>query len=115
MEELFSSARITTFLKSHAKNIEVEIVEETKSTNTDLLRRIHNLQAPTLLLALKQTEGRGRGGKAWHSAFGSSLTFSLQRRMSLRKISENVCPVSTAVPADLRVVTIMRRLWQQAG
>ncbi|WP_342131155.1 biotin--[acetyl-CoA-carboxylase] ligase [Hydrogenophaga sp. OTU3427] len=56
----------------------VEVLAEIDSTNTELMRRARtDVLAPTLLVALAQTAGRGRRGKAWVSAPGDSLTFSL--------------------------------------
>jgi len=57
----------------------VQVLAETDSTNTQLLQRARSgeLQAPTLLVAERQTQGRGRLGRAWHSRAGDSLTFSL--------------------------------------
>lgn len=62
----------------------VEVLAETGSTNSTLLERARagSLQAPALLVAERQTAGRGRQGKAWQSALGdadlgASLTFSL--------------------------------------
>jgi BirA family biotin operon repressor/biotin-[acetyl-CoA-carboxylase] ligase len=62
----------------------VEHVVETGSTNSDLLARVHAAAAsgatefaPALLVAGRQTAGRGRHGRRWHGAAGASLTFSL--------------------------------------
>jgi len=60
----------------------VEIVEEIGSTNTELMRRARAGQcAPVLLVAERQSAGRGRLGRPWQSALnpeaGASLTFSL--------------------------------------
>ncbi|MBP6903410.1 MAG: biotin--[acetyl-CoA-carboxylase] ligase [Burkholderiaceae bacterium] len=59
--------------------LSVEVVAQTGSTSTDLLERVRqgrDLQ-PCLLVAERQTAGRGRQGKAWHAEPGASLTFSL--------------------------------------
>lgn len=56
----------------------VEILPEVDSTNTELMRRARRGQRdPVLLVAERQTAGRGRLGRSWHSASGESLTFSL--------------------------------------
>jgi BirA family biotin operon repressor/biotin-[acetyl-CoA-carboxylase] ligase len=55
----------------------IEVVAETGSTNADLLASIGSLTAPRLLVAERQTAGRGRAGRSWHSTPGASLTFSL--------------------------------------
>lgn len=57
--------------------VAIELVAETGSTNADLLARAGTLPGPTLLIAERQTAGRGRAGRAWHSAPGATLTFSL--------------------------------------
>lgn len=61
---------------AHAR-VAVEVVEQTGSTNADLLARAPQLAAPLLLLAEHQTAGRGRAGRSWLSRPGQSLTFSL--------------------------------------
>ena len=53
------------------------VVQQTGSTNADLLARAPQLAAPLLLVAEHQTAGRGRAGRSWLSAPGDSLTFSL--------------------------------------
>jgi len=58
-------------------------VAETGSTNSDLLAEVHAEAAagasfsPRLLVADRQTAGRGRHGRRWQSTEGASLTFSL--------------------------------------
>ena len=60
--------------------VAVEVVEETGSTNADLLARAASLEAPLLLVARNQTAGRGRAGRSWLSSSAGSLTFSLAWR-----------------------------------
>lgn len=62
----------------------VEVLPEIDSTNTELMRRARTGQTePTLLVAERQTAGRGRMGRVWESAGAAqeaspaSLTFSL--------------------------------------
>ncbi len=56
----------------------IEILPEIDSTNTELMRRARNaVHDPILLLAERQTAGRGRLGRAWHGEVGHALTFSL--------------------------------------
>ena len=57
--------------------VAVEVVLETGSTNADLLARVPTLDGNLLLVAERQTAGRGRAGRSWLSAEGGSLTFSL--------------------------------------
>ncbi len=59
-------------------NFTVEILPEIDSTNSELMRRARAGQhEPTLLVAERQTAGRGRMGRVWQSQPGDSLTFSL--------------------------------------
>ena len=56
----------------------VEVLPEIDSSNTELMRRARAGQTePTLLVAERQTAGRGRLGRPWQSNVGDSLTFSL--------------------------------------
>ncbi len=56
----------------------VEVVPELDSTNTELMRRARaGRTEPVLLVAQRQTAGRGRLGRAWHGDAGRALTFSL--------------------------------------
>lgn len=63
--------------------VTVEVVAETGSTNADLLARAATLPANLLLVAERQTAGRGRAGRRWLSADGGSLTFSLAWKFRL--------------------------------
>jgi BirA family biotin operon repressor/biotin-[acetyl-CoA-carboxylase] ligase len=62
----------------------LEIVDETASTNTDLMARMKALPreraAPgvhAVRAAYRQTAGRGRQGRSWHATPGHALMFSL--------------------------------------
>ena len=60
----------------------VEVLPEIDSTNTELMRRARAGRIdPVLLVAERQTAGRGRLGRPWHGAegpdAGGALTFSL--------------------------------------
>src|SRR5687768_3661246 len=56
----------------------VEVLPEVDSTNSELMRRARAGQAePVLLVAERQSAGRGRLGRSWSSPAGESLTFSL--------------------------------------
>lgn len=62
----------------HWPDFSVEVLPSIASTNTELMQRARaGERAPTLLVALEQSAGRGRRGKSWHSRPGGSLTFSL--------------------------------------
>ncbi|HNX70923.1 HTH domain-containing protein, partial [Rivihabitans pingtungensis] len=58
--------------------VRVEVVEETASTNSDVLARAAAGEASGLArLAESQTAGRGRFGRRWLAPLGGGLTFSL--------------------------------------
>jgi BirA family biotin operon repressor/biotin-[acetyl-CoA-carboxylase] ligase len=85
MQTPFSSEAIARhcLAANFAPQVALEVVQETGSTNLDLLSRVALLRQPTLLLAERQTAGRGRAGRTWHSAAGASLTFSLAWKFAL--------------------------------
>jgi BirA family biotin operon repressor/biotin-[acetyl-CoA-carboxylase] ligase len=64
---------------SAAPRFDVDAVQETGSTNTDLLQRARLAQPsrPLLRAALHQTAGRGRHGRRWFAGAGGALLFSL--------------------------------------
>jgi BirA family biotin operon repressor/biotin-[acetyl-CoA-carboxylase] ligase len=74
---MLDGAAILAFSDTEA--VVVEVVEETGSTNADLLARVDTLAlaGATLRIAVQQTAGRGRAGRSWLSAPGSTLMFSL--------------------------------------
>lgn len=59
--------------------LSVELLPEIDSTNTELMRRARSSASPEpqLLIAQRQSAGRGRLGKSWSSQPGQALTFSL--------------------------------------
>jgi BirA family biotin operon repressor/biotin-[acetyl-CoA-carboxylase] ligase len=58
--------------------LSIEVRPETASTNAALLERARlGDPAPCLMVAERQTAGRGRMGRSWWSEPGASLTFSL--------------------------------------
>lgn len=74
--------------RATAAAVAIEVVQQTGSTNADLLGRLARLAdaaptsaltGPTLLVARRQDAGRGRAGRSWHSD-DASLTFSLAWR-----------------------------------
>jgi Biotin-(acetyl-CoA carboxylase) ligase len=62
------------------------LIPETNSTNDECLN-LADLGAPdgTLVRALRQTGGRGRSGRSWHSHPEASLTFSVLLRPEPRE------------------------------
>ena len=64
-----------------ADPVHVEVVEQTGSTNDDLLdrARLAAPRNPTVRVAMHQLAGRGRHGRHWHDARGRALLFSVMR------------------------------------
>lgn len=83
MAIILTSERVAALCRPTAQQIDVRVVDETGSTNADLLAALPSLTAPTLLVAKSQTAGRGRAGRNWLSAPGKSLTFSLAWKFNL--------------------------------
>ncbi|WP_153101519.1 biotin--[acetyl-CoA-carboxylase] ligase [Paraburkholderia hayleyella] len=84
----------------------VEIVEETGSTNADLMarmkalpRRASALPRPIVRVAYLQTAGRGRRGRAWYAEPGNALLFSVA--CVLPRPLENLAGLSLAVGVAL--------------
>jgi BirA family biotin operon repressor/biotin-[acetyl-CoA-carboxylase] ligase len=70
---------------SPVRDWQIEIVDETGSTNADLMARVKELprsgaaiaRKPVVRVAYSQTAGRGRRGRAWVAEPGNALLFSI--------------------------------------
>ncbi|WP_313070785.1 biotin--[acetyl-CoA-carboxylase] ligase [Melaminivora sp.] len=89
----------------------VEVLASIDSTSSELMRRARAGQPePTLLVAERQTAGRGRLGRQWHSAAAvydgtgmvPALTFSLGLMLSPRDWSGLSLAVGVAVAESLQ-------------
>ena len=73
-----NAGQVEHFLGDRADLFALEVVDETGSTNDDLMRRARQGAAGGLVrVAEAQSAGRGRRHRRWVSAFGGTLTFSL--------------------------------------
>ncbi len=93
---------------SRGSGLAIERVAETGSTNSDLLERIRALAAagadrlvPLVLVADRQSAGRGRHGRTWHATPGASLTFSLAWPFARRDLSGLSLAVGTVLADSL--------------
>ena len=79
--ELLDHARITAQLPPAvaASVASLEIGWALGSTNSELLRRSAPLRGTDVLLAERQTGGRGRRGRAWASPLAANIYLSLSR------------------------------------
>ncbi|MGB9193149.1 MAG: biotin--[acetyl-CoA-carboxylase] ligase, partial [Azonexus sp.] len=74
---LIDPARLQSGLGHHAGRFNVEAVDECDSTSSELLRRAEcGAPVGTVIVADRQSAGRGRRGRPWLSAPDASLTFS---------------------------------------
>ncbi len=76
--DLLDREGLARSLQAHSTGVAVEILDECPSTNAVLMERAR-AGAPhaSALACERQTAGRGRRGKTWHSGIGTDLTFSL--------------------------------------
>ena len=95
----------------------IEHVAETGSTNSDLLARVHAAAgagaasiAPCLLVAERQTAGRGRHGRVWHATARASLTFSLAWPLTRSDLSGLSLAVGVALADALEPAGAPRRI-----
>ncbi|HEX5786502.1 MAG TPA: biotin--[acetyl-CoA-carboxylase] ligase [Burkholderiaceae bacterium] len=86
-------------------SLSLDVVASIDSTNTALMQRARGGDTdPALMVALAQTAGRGRMGKAWHSTPGDSLTFSLGLPLSPPQWSGLSLAVGVAVAQGLNTL-----------
>jgi BirA family transcriptional regulator, biotin operon repressor / biotin---[acetyl-CoA-carboxylase] ligase len=77
----------------------VEVLPEIDSTNTELMRRARAGQTePTLLVAQRQTAGRGRLGKQWHSGDPTTAT-TLTAASATEGSALTAAPLGVAPPS----------------
>jgi len=107
MNSPLSPQRITALCGAAAQRVALEVVDETGSTNADLLAELVSLRGPKLKVAEMQTAGRGRAGRAWHSARGATLTFSLAWKFRL--------PVQALVGLPLAVGVVIAEVLPRFG
>ncbi len=105
----FDAERLRSLLLSPAGPLaRLEVVDEVGSTNSalaDELRAAPSLwPAPGLLLAERQTAGRGRAGRGWVAPAGTSLTGTFVLRPDLPSSAMGWLPLL----AGLGVVTALR-------
>lgn len=97
---------ITNALAQALPGVDVEVVSEIDSTSSELMRRARDgRRSPMLLVAERQTAGRGRLGRSWQSAQEAgepaSLTFSLGLPLAPRDWSGLSLAVGVSVAESL--------------
>jgi len=99
-------------------DVQVQVLDEVDSSNTELMRRVRaGSMPPTVLVALTQTAGRGRLGRNWNTAPGQALTFSLGLPLDLADWSGLSLAVGVALAQalhpDIRLKWPNDLWWQQ--
>lgn len=91
--------------------VDIELIAETGSTNADLLQAVGHLREPKLLIAVRQTAGKGRAGRTWHAEPGATLTFSLAWKFRLRPQALTGLPLVIGVV----IAELLARFGVEAG
>src|SRR5476651_260054 len=77
-------ALIAAHLRGHGRSCPLTLLDEVDSTNDEAARQLADGRpAPFAVLARRQTRGRGRLGRAWHSADNGNLYASFAFRPRL--------------------------------
>ena len=86
--------------------LRVDTVEETGSTNQALMDAPLGAPAaaPRLLAAARQTAGRGRRGRAWHSPEGGSVAFSIAIE---RRVGAQPPPAAVSLAVGVAAATVL--------
>lgn len=100
-----SVAAIAAALGPLSSRFDVEVVPECESTNTLLLVRADGLPSGAVLVAERQTAGRGRMGRQWHAESDASLTFSL-----LHKLPRGIVPSGLSLAVGVGIAEALREL-----
>lgn len=100
-----SVAAIATALGPLASRFDVDVIAECESTNTLLLARADTSPSGAVLVAERQTAGRGRLGRAWHAEPEASLTFSL-----LHKLPRGTMPGGLSLAVGVAIAEALREL-----
>jgi BirA family biotin operon repressor/biotin-[acetyl-CoA-carboxylase] ligase len=98
-----SVASIAAALGPLASRFDVDVLAECESTNTLLLARAEAAPSGAVLVAERQTVGRGRMGRPWHAGADASLTFSLLHRLPRGAVTSGLSlAVGVAIAEALR-------------
>lgn len=103
---MFDLAAVVGALGDVACRFDIDLLAECASTNAELLARAGDgAGSGTVVLAEKQTAGRGRQGRGWLSTPGDSLTFSL-----LWRFAPGTSPSGLSLAAGLALVQALEKV-----
>jgi BirA family biotin operon repressor/biotin-[acetyl-CoA-carboxylase] ligase len=105
LDRPLSVSSIAAALGPLAARFDVDVVAECDSTNTLLTARADASPSGTVLIAERQTAGRGRLGRQWHAEPDASLTFSL-----LYKIPRGQMPSGLSLAVGVAVAEALHEL-----
>lgn len=92
-----------------ACRFDADLLAECGSTNAELLARAEaGAASGTIVIAEKQTAGRGRQGRSWIAAPGDSLTFSL-----LWRFAPHTSPAGLSLAAGLAIANALDKVGPQ--
>ncbi|MBU1236740.1 MAG: biotin--[acetyl-CoA-carboxylase] ligase [Gammaproteobacteria bacterium] len=104
-EDRFSVTAVAAALGPLAPRFDIDVVAECESTNTLLLARAETSPSGAVLVAERQTAGRGRMGRPWHAEPAASLTFSL-----LYKLPRSAAPSGLSLAVGVAIAEALREL-----
>jgi BirA family transcriptional regulator, biotin operon repressor / biotin---[acetyl-CoA-carboxylase] ligase len=98
-----SVASIAAALGPLSTRFDVDVIAECESTNTLLMARAAMAPSGAVVVAERQTAGRGRMGRVWHAEPGASLTFSL-----LHKLPHGTLPSGLSLAVGVAIAEPVR-------
>jgi BirA family biotin operon repressor/biotin-[acetyl-CoA-carboxylase] ligase len=103
---LITLAALIQALGEQACRFDADLIAECDSTNAVLLARAEaGAPGGSLVIAERQTAGRGRRGRMWISAPGDSLTFSL-----LWRFTPGTLPAGLSLAVGLAMATALEKV-----
>jgi BirA family biotin operon repressor/biotin-[acetyl-CoA-carboxylase] ligase len=105
--DIVSVESIRPYLQNAAQNFTLEVRQKVTSTNT-LAKEMAAQGAAegTVLIALEQTEGRGRMGRSFYSPHSSGIYFSIILRPKLKLEDSLLITTATAVAVSQAIETV---------
>jgi len=99
MNDHLDAGRIRTAMKDEARSSlsGLTVLPETDSTNSAVTRLPQQQQHAHAILAERQTSGRGRRSRSWHSPVGGNIYLSLGWRFDTGELSLSTLPLAVAV------------------
>ncbi len=105
--DIVSAESIHPYLKGAAKDFKLEVRQRVTSTNTIAKEMAARGAAEgTVLIALEQTEGRGRMGRSFYSPSSSGIYFSIILRPKLKLEDSLLITTATAVAVSQAIEAI---------